>query len=49
MCKCDTLYHMSDSHTLYSTLESARKLKFAPFCSSWDALSDGLKDMEGEI
>ena len=25
-----------------SSLEGAMKLKLAPFCSSWDALSDGI-------
>ena len=28
--------------SFYSTVEGAMKLKFAPFCSSWDALSYGI-------
>ena len=29
-------------HTYYSSLEGAMKLKLAPFCSSSNALSDGM-------
>ena len=45
--KCDDLYHTctfewgSDFRTHNSSLEGAMKLKFVPFCSSGDALSDG--------
>ena len=43
---CDDLYHMRESDVcafIYnSSLEGAMKLKFAPFCSSRDALSDGI-------
>ena len=41
-CRCDDLYPTKSLHTHNSALEGAMKLKFAPICSSSDALSDGI-------
>ena len=41
-CRCDDLYPCKYLHVHNYAVEGAMKLKFAPFCSSRDALSDGI-------
>ena len=41
-CSSDVLYPFLSFHTHNSSLEGAMELKFAPFCSSQDALSVGI-------
>ena len=44
-CKCDDLYltfTIAYFHSHNSSMEGAMKLKLEPFCSSCDALSDGI-------
>ena len=41
-CSGDVLYPLLSFRTRNSALEGAMELKFAPFCSSGDALSVGI-------